>query len=112
MTRARFGGPHASESCRKDGPERRGQGGEESSGADGDTARAGAPRAAAQKEGPRVEGGSEAGAPWTVFDEPESSMASGPALALAMGVGSSVWAASSPSALAPEEKGWAEFADF
>ncbi|MBW03849.1 Serine/threonine-protein phosphatase 6 regulatory subunit 2, partial [Eschrichtius robustus] len=112
VTRARFGGPHASESCRKDGLERRGQGGEESSGADGDMARAGAPRAATQKEGPRVEGGSEAGAPWTVFDELESSMASGPAPALAMGVGSSVWAASSPSALAPAEEGWAEFADF
>lgn len=41
VTRARFGGPHASESCRKDGPERRGQGREESSRADGDTARAG-----------------------------------------------------------------------
>eukprot|EP00069_Balaena_mysticetus_P017962 bmy_11148T0 len=63
VTRARFGGPHASESCRKDGPERRGQGGEESSGADGDMARVGAPRAATQKESPRVEGGSEAGAP-------------------------------------------------
>ena len=50
----RFGGPHASESCRKDGPERRGQGGEESSEADGDGARAGALRAAVRKEGPRV----------------------------------------------------------
>ncbi|TKC43065.1 hypothetical protein EI555_007668, partial [Monodon monoceros] len=74
--------------------------------------RAGAPWAAAQKEGPRVEGGSEAGAPWTVFDEPENSMASGPAPAVVMGVGSSVWVVSSPSALAPEEKGWAKFAGF
>ncbi|XP_073664252.1 serine/threonine-protein phosphatase 6 regulatory subunit 2-like isoform X1 [Tursiops truncatus] len=41
VTRARFGGPHASESCQKDGPELRGQGREESSRADGDTARAG-----------------------------------------------------------------------
>nr|XP_058936064.1 serine/threonine-protein phosphatase 6 regulatory subunit 2 isoform X4 [Kogia breviceps] len=112
VTRARFGGPHASESFRKDGPEHRGQGGEESSEADGDGARAGAPRAATQKEGPRVEGGSEAGAPWTVSDEPVNSTASGLAPAVAMDVGSSVWAASAPSASAAEERGWAKFADF
>uniref|UniRef100_A0A8C9CTD8 Protein phosphatase 6 regulatory subunit 2 n=1 Tax=Phocoena sinus TaxID=42100 RepID=A0A8C9CTD8_PHOSS len=111
VTRARFGGPHASESCRKDGLEHRGQGGEESSEADGDGARAGAPRAAVQKEGPRVEGGSE-GAPWTVSDEPVNSTASGLAPAVAMDVGSSVWAASAPSASAAEERGWAKFADF
>ncbi|XP_033261293.1 serine/threonine-protein phosphatase 6 regulatory subunit 2 isoform X2 [Orcinus orca] len=109
VTRARFGGPHASESCRKDGLEHRGQGGEESSEADG--ARAGAPRAAVQEEGPRVEGGSE-GAPWTVSDEPVNSTASGLAPAVAMDVGSSVWAASAPSASAAEERGWAKFADF
>ncbi|KAM9072075.1 serine/threonine-protein phosphatase 6 regulatory subunit 2 isoform 4-T9 [Megaptera novaeangliae] len=109
---ARFGGPHASESCRKDGPERRGQGGEESSEADGDGARAGALQAAVQKEGPRVEGGSEAGAPWTVSDEPVNSTASGLAPAVVMDVGSSVWAASAPSASAAEERGWAKFADF
>uniref|UniRef100_A0A8C6BVG5 Protein phosphatase 6 regulatory subunit 2 n=1 Tax=Monodon monoceros TaxID=40151 RepID=A0A8C6BVG5_MONMO len=111
VTRARFGGPHALESCRKDGLEHRGQGGEESSEADGDGARAGAPRAAVQKEGPRVEGGSE-GAPWTVSDEPVNSTASGLAPAVAMDVGSSVWAASAPSASAAEERGWAKFADF
>eukprot|EP00070_Physeter_catodon_P039697 XP_028346591.1 serine/threonine-protein phosphatase 6 regulatory subunit 2 isoform X3 [Physeter catodon] len=112
VTRARFGGPHASESFRKDSPERRGQGGEESSEADGDGTRAGAPRAAIQKEDPRVEGGSEAGAPGTVSDEPVNSTASGLAPAVAMDVGSSVWAASAPSASAAEERGWAKFADF
>ncbi|XP_024593194.1 serine/threonine-protein phosphatase 6 regulatory subunit 2 isoform X5 [Neophocaena asiaeorientalis asiaeorientalis] len=78
VTRARFGGPHASESCRKDGLEHRGQ----------------------------------AGAPWTVSDEPVNSTASGLAPAVAMDVGSSVWAASAPSASAAEERGWAKFADF
>ncbi|XP_022452761.1 serine/threonine-protein phosphatase 6 regulatory subunit 2 isoform X4 [Delphinapterus leucas] len=77
VTRARFGGPHASESCRKDGLEHRGQ-----------------------------------GAPWTVSDEPVNSTASGLAPAVAMDVGSSVWAASAPSASAAEERGWAKFADF
>lgn len=47
-----------------------------------------------------------------MFDEPENSMASGPAPAVVMGVGSSVWVASSPSALAPEEKGWGKFTGF
>ncbi|XP_029061592.1 serine/threonine-protein phosphatase 6 regulatory subunit 2 isoform X4 [Monodon monoceros] len=77
VTRARFGGPHALESCRKDGLEHRGQ-----------------------------------GAPWTVSDEPVNSTASGLAPAVAMDVGSSVWAASAPSASAAEERGWAKFADF
>ncbi|XP_059967964.1 serine/threonine-protein phosphatase 6 regulatory subunit 2 isoform X5 [Mesoplodon densirostris] len=78
VTRARFGGPHTSESCQKDGLERRGQ----------------------------------AGAPWTMSDELVNSTASGLAPAVAMDVGSSVWAASAPSASAAEERGWARFADF
>ncbi|XP_059967965.1 serine/threonine-protein phosphatase 6 regulatory subunit 2 isoform X6 [Mesoplodon densirostris] len=77
VTRARFGGPHTSESCQKDGLERRGQ-----------------------------------GAPWTMSDELVNSTASGLAPAVAMDVGSSVWAASAPSASAAEERGWARFADF
>lgn len=55
----RFGGPHASESCSKNGLERGGQDRKEGLEADKDVARAGAPLASAQKEGPRSEGGSE-----------------------------------------------------
>uniref|UniRef100_A0A8D0WIP9 Protein phosphatase 6 regulatory subunit 2 n=2 Tax=Sus scrofa TaxID=9823 RepID=A0A8D0WIP9_PIG len=102
VTRARFGGPRAPES--QDGAER--------AEAHGFAARAGALQASTQKEGPREEGGSQAGAAWTVFDEPGSSLASGPAPGAVVDVGSSVWAASPPSASAPEEKGWAKFADF
>ncbi|XP_047641829.1 serine/threonine-protein phosphatase 6 regulatory subunit 2 isoform X1 [Phacochoerus africanus] len=102
VTRARFGGPRAPES--QDGAER--------AEAHGFAARASALQASTQKEGPREEGGSQAGAAWTVFDEPGSSLASGPAPGAVVDVGSSVWAASSPSASAPEEKGWAKFADF
>lgn len=98
VTRARFGGPHASERCPKDGPERRGQGAGEGVGA----VQAGSP----------CEGGSEAGSSWAVFDGPVTPMAASPAPAVARDVGSSVWAAGSPSTSAPEEKGWAKFADF
>ncbi|XP_043738463.1 serine/threonine-protein phosphatase 6 regulatory subunit 2 isoform X3 [Cervus elaphus] len=105
---SRFGGPHASERCRKDGPERRGQG----AGEGADAAPAGSPQAAGRQEGTRVEGGSEAGSPWVVFDGPATPMATGPAPAVALDVGSSVWAAGSPSTSAPEEKGWAKFTDF
>ncbi|XP_057597272.1 serine/threonine-protein phosphatase 6 regulatory subunit 2 isoform X2 [Hippopotamus amphibius kiboko] len=109
--RARFGGPPAAESCLEDGPESPGQGGAESPGAGRHAGRTGAPQAVAQKEGPHVEGGSE-GAPWMVFDEPAGSVALGPGPAVAMDVGSRVWAVSSPGTSAPEEKGWATFADF
>ncbi|XP_058424024.1 serine/threonine-protein phosphatase 6 regulatory subunit 2 isoform X3 [Diceros bicornis minor] len=109
MARARFGGPHASESCSKSSLERGGQDGKEGSEADGDTALVGTPPAAAWKESPHVEGGPE-GATWTMFDEPVNSTT--PAPGVAMDVGSSVWAASAPSASALEEKGWAKFTDF
>lgn len=99
--RARFGGPHASEN----GLARGGRDGEE---ADAGAARVGASPAAAQKEVPRMDSGSEG--TWTVFDEPVSPTASAPGVA--MDVGSSVWAASAPSTSALEEKGWAKFTDF
>ncbi|XP_064446482.1 serine/threonine-protein phosphatase 6 regulatory subunit 2 isoform X5 [Mirounga angustirostris] len=107
--RARFGGPHTSESCSKNGLERGGQDRKEGLEADKDAARAGAPLASTQKEGPRLEGGSE-GTSWTVFDEPVNSPA--PAPGVAVDVGSNVWAASTPSSSALEEKGWAKFTDF
>ncbi|XP_072598369.1 serine/threonine-protein phosphatase 6 regulatory subunit 2 isoform X7 [Vulpes vulpes] len=106
--RARFGGPHTSESCSKNGLERGGQDRKEGLEADKD---AGAPLASTQKEGPpRLEGGSEAGTSWSVFDEPGNSPA--PAPGVAVDVGSSVWAASTSSPSALEEKGWAKFTDF
>ncbi|XP_072699514.1 serine/threonine-protein phosphatase 6 regulatory subunit 2 isoform X9 [Canis lupus baileyi] len=108
--RARFGGPHTSESCSKNGLERGGQDRKEGLEADKDAARAGAPLASTQKEGPRLEGGSEAGTSWSVFDEPGNSPA--PAPGVAVDVGSSVWAASTSSPSALEEKGWAKFTDF
>ncbi|XP_072699505.1 serine/threonine-protein phosphatase 6 regulatory subunit 2 isoform X4 [Canis lupus baileyi] len=107
--RARFGGPHTSESCSKNGLERGGQDRKEGLEADKDAARAGAPLASTQKEGPRLEGGSE-GTSWSVFDEPGNSPA--PAPGVAVDVGSSVWAASTSSPSALEEKGWAKFTDF
>uniref|UniRef100_A0A452QAW7 Protein phosphatase 6 regulatory subunit 2 n=1 Tax=Ursus americanus TaxID=9643 RepID=A0A452QAW7_URSAM len=108
--RARFGGPHTSESCSKNGLERGGQDRKEVLEADKDAARAGAPLASTQKEGPRLEGGSGAGTSWTVFDEPVNSPV--PAPGVAVDVGSNVWAASTPSPSALEEKGWAKFTDF
>nr|XP_055184241.1 serine/threonine-protein phosphatase 6 regulatory subunit 2 isoform X3 [Nyctereutes procyonoides] len=108
--RARFGGPHTSESCSKNGLERGGQDRKEGLEADKDAARAGAPLASTQKEGPRLEGGSEAGTSWNVFDEPGTSPALAPGVAV--DVGSSVWAASTSSPSALEEKGWAKFTDF
>ncbi|XP_027451423.2 serine/threonine-protein phosphatase 6 regulatory subunit 2 isoform X3 [Zalophus californianus] len=108
--RARFGGPHTSDSCSKNGLERGGRDRKEGLEADKDAARAGAPLASTQKEGPRLEGGSEAGTSWTVFDEPVNSPA--PAPGVAVDVGSNVWAASTPSPSALEEKGWAKFTDF
>ncbi|XP_077025399.1 serine/threonine-protein phosphatase 6 regulatory subunit 2 isoform X2 [Tamandua tetradactyla] len=127
VARARFGVAQASESCSKAGPEH----GAQDTGADAAPARAvsggGAPQARgcrspgtpgpAQREGPREEAEEEVprmplptGARWTaVFDEPASS---GPAPAAAVDVGSSVWMDSAPSASAPEEEGWAKFADF
>ncbi|XP_039090753.1 serine/threonine-protein phosphatase 6 regulatory subunit 2 isoform X4 [Hyaena hyaena] len=108
--RARFGGPHTSESCSKNGLERGGQDRKEGLEADKDVARAGAPLASAQKEGPRSEGGSEAGTSWAVFDETVNSPV--PVPGVAVDVGSGVWASSTPSPSALEEKGWAKFSDF
>ncbi|XP_077614198.1 serine/threonine-protein phosphatase 6 regulatory subunit 2 isoform X6 [Crocuta crocuta] len=107
--RARFGGPHTSESCSKNGLERGGQDRKEGLEANKDVARAGAPLASAQKEGPRSEGGSE-GASWAVFDETVNSPV--PVPGVAVDVGSGVWASSTPSPSALEEKGWAKFTDF
>ncbi|XP_023077418.1 serine/threonine-protein phosphatase 6 regulatory subunit 2 isoform X10 [Piliocolobus tephrosceles] len=107
MARARFGAPHASESCSKNGPERGGQDGKASSEAHGDAPGAGAPPAPGKKEAPAVEGDSE-GAMWTaVFEEPANSTPTSPGVV--RDVGSSVWAAGTS---APEEKGWAKFTDF
>ncbi|XP_030176860.1 serine/threonine-protein phosphatase 6 regulatory subunit 2 isoform X4 [Lynx canadensis] len=108
--RARFGGPHTSESCSKNGLERGGQDRKEGLEADKDMALAGAPLASAQKEGPRLEGGSEAGASWAVFEETVNSPV--PVPGVAVDVGSGVWASSTPSPSALEEKGWAKFTDF
>ncbi|XP_016794265.2 serine/threonine-protein phosphatase 6 regulatory subunit 2 isoform X2 [Pan troglodytes] len=106
--RPRFGGPHASESCSKNGPERGGQDGKASLEAHRDAPGAGAPPAPGKKEAPPVEGDSEAGAMWTaVFDEPANSTPTAPGVV--RDVGSSVWAAGTS---APEEKGWAKFTDF
>ncbi|XP_022374561.1 serine/threonine-protein phosphatase 6 regulatory subunit 2 isoform X2 [Enhydra lutris kenyoni] len=107
--RARFGGPHTSESCSKNGLQRGGRDRKEGLEADKDAARAGASLASTQKEGPRLEGGSE-GASWAVFDEPVNSPV--PAPGVAVDVGSSVWAASTHSPSTSEEKGWAKFTDF
>ncbi|XP_033089335.1 serine/threonine-protein phosphatase 6 regulatory subunit 2 isoform X7 [Trachypithecus francoisi] len=108
MARARFGAPHASESCSKNGPERGGQDGKASSEAHGDAPGAGAPPAPGKKAAHPVEGDSEAGAMWTaVFEEPANSTPTAPGVV--RDVGSSVWAAGTS---APEEKGWAKFTDF
>ncbi|XP_036286011.1 serine/threonine-protein phosphatase 6 regulatory subunit 2 isoform X2 [Pipistrellus kuhlii] len=106
LGRARFGGPPAPEGCLEKGLA---SGDREGAEANRDVAPAEAPQAAAQKAGPRVEGGSE-GATWTAFDEPASPTAAAPGVA--MDVGSSVWAARAPSTAALEEKGWAKFPDF
>ncbi|XP_029809100.1 serine/threonine-protein phosphatase 6 regulatory subunit 2 isoform X2 [Suricata suricatta] len=108
--RARFGGPHTSESCSKNGLERGGQDRKEGLEADKAVARAGAPLASSQKEGPRSEGGSEGGTSWAVFDETVNSPV--PVPGVAVDVGSGVWASSTPSPSALEEKGWAKFTDF
>ncbi|XP_044943499.1 serine/threonine-protein phosphatase 6 regulatory subunit 2 isoform X7 [Mustela putorius furo] len=108
--RARFGGPHTSESCSKNGLQRGGQDRKEGLEADKDAARARASLASTQKEGPRLEGGSEEGTSWAVFDEPVNSPV--PAPGVAVDVGSSVWAASTHSPSTSEEKGWAKFTDF
>ncbi|XP_017360409.1 serine/threonine-protein phosphatase 6 regulatory subunit 2 isoform X2 [Cebus imitator] len=104
--RARFGVPHASESCSKNGLECRSQDRKASS-VDGDVPGADAPPAPGKNEAPTVEGDSE-GATWTaVFDEPANLTPMAPGVV--RDVGSSVWAAGTS---APEEKGWAKFTDF
>ncbi|XP_045866693.1 serine/threonine-protein phosphatase 6 regulatory subunit 2 isoform X12 [Meles meles] len=107
--RARFGGPHTSESCSKNGLQRGGQDRKEGLEATEGAARAGASLASTQKEGPRLEGGSE-GTSWAVFDEPANSPV--PAPGVAVDVGSGVWAAGTQSPSTWEEKGWATFTDF
>ncbi|XP_023558236.1 serine/threonine-protein phosphatase 6 regulatory subunit 2 isoform X3 [Octodon degus] len=103
MARARFGAPHNSESCSKNGVEHDGRDRKAGSEADGNKPGAVIPLALAQNEGFSSED-----AAWTaVFDEPVSPTA--PAPGAARDVGSSVWAA---GASAPEEKGWAKFTDF
>nr|XP_039319220.1 serine/threonine-protein phosphatase 6 regulatory subunit 2 isoform X3 [Saimiri boliviensis boliviensis] len=107
MARARFGAPHASESCSKNGLECRSQDRKASS-VDGDVPGAHGPPAPGKNEAPTVEGDSEAGATWTaVFDEPANLTPMAPGVV--RDVGSSVWAAGTS---APEEKGWAKFTDF
>nr|XP_039319225.1 serine/threonine-protein phosphatase 6 regulatory subunit 2 isoform X7 [Saimiri boliviensis boliviensis] len=106
MARARFGAPHASESCSKNGLECRSQDRKASS-VDGDVPGAHGPPAPGKNEAPTVEGDSE-GATWTaVFDEPANLTPMAPGVV--RDVGSSVWAAGTS---APEEKGWAKFTDF
>ncbi|XP_010632556.1 serine/threonine-protein phosphatase 6 regulatory subunit 2 isoform X4 [Fukomys damarensis] len=105
--RARFGAPHSSESCTKNGLEHGGQ--DRKSGSEADRNKPGAPppRALGQNEGFSSEGNSE-GATWTaVFDEPVNPTA--PVPGAARDVGSSMWAAGTS---ASEEKGWAKFTDF
>ncbi|XP_021564087.1 serine/threonine-protein phosphatase 6 regulatory subunit 2 [Carlito syrichta] len=102
MARARFGVPHAPESCSEDGLD-----GKASPEADRNTPGTDPPPAPGRKEGPSVEADSE-GTAWTaVFDEPVNSTPTAPGVA--RDVGSSVWAAGTS---APEEKGWAKFTDF
>ncbi|XP_069909204.1 serine/threonine-protein phosphatase 6 regulatory subunit 2 isoform X4 [Oryctolagus cuniculus] len=105
MARARFGAPLAADSCSKKDLEHRGRERKVDWEADGDAPAAGTASAPApaQNKGLPLQGDSEAGTAWmAVFDEPA-------APGVARDVGSSVWAA---GAAAPEEKGWAKFADF
>ncbi|XP_021114379.1 serine/threonine-protein phosphatase 6 regulatory subunit 2 isoform X4 [Heterocephalus glaber] len=107
MARARFGAPHCSESCSKNGLEHRGQDRKADSEADSNKPGAATPLALLQNEGFSSEVNSE-GATWTaVFDEPVNPTA--PVPGAARDVGSSVWVA---GVSAPEEKGWAKFTDF
>uniref|UniRef100_A0A5F9C1M5 Protein phosphatase 6 regulatory subunit 2 n=1 Tax=Oryctolagus cuniculus TaxID=9986 RepID=A0A5F9C1M5_RABIT len=103
MARARFGAPLAADSCSKKDLEHRGRERKVDWEADGDAPAAGTASAPApaQNKGLPLQGDSE-GTWMAVFDEPA-------APGVARDVGSSVWAA---GAAAPEEKGWAKFADF
>uniref|UniRef100_A0A5F9DQH5 Protein phosphatase 6 regulatory subunit 2 n=1 Tax=Oryctolagus cuniculus TaxID=9986 RepID=A0A5F9DQH5_RABIT len=105
MARARFGAPLAADSCSKKDLEHRGRERKVDWEADGDAPAAGTASAPApaQNKGLPLQGDSEGSTAWmAVFDEPA-------APGVARDVGSSVWAA---GAAAPEEKGWAKFADF
>ncbi|XP_069909223.1 serine/threonine-protein phosphatase 6 regulatory subunit 2 isoform X13 [Oryctolagus cuniculus] len=104
MARARFGAPLAADSCSKKDLEHRGRERKVDWEADGDAPAAGTASAPApaQNKGLPLQGDSEGTAWMAVFDEPA-------APGVARDVGSSVWAA---GAAAPEEKGWAKFADF
>ncbi|XP_040843716.1 serine/threonine-protein phosphatase 6 regulatory subunit 2 isoform X2 [Ochotona curzoniae] len=103
MARARFGTPHTAGSCSKKPPERGGQ----ERRADAEEADGDAPGTPVEDKAAPLQRATE-GAAWVaVFDEP-GSLPPG-AASVARDVGSSVWVA---SASAPEEKGWAQFADF
>uniref|UniRef100_A0A2K6KM64 Protein phosphatase 6 regulatory subunit 2 n=1 Tax=Rhinopithecus bieti TaxID=61621 RepID=A0A2K6KM64_RHIBE len=103
MARARFGAPHASESCSKNGPERGGQDGKASSEAHGDAPGAGAPPAPGKKAAPPVEGDSE-GAMWTaVFEEPANSTPTAPGVCVWVGC----W---QEAVLGPDESPWQQAA--
>lgn len=99
--RARFGAPHASQSCPRNGPEHSGR--DRKAGAE-----AGTPTPPGQ-EGPCAQTGTE-DAVWGLSEEQVNTAV--PAPGVVMDVGSSVWAAGTSSTSAPEEKGWATFTDF
>uniref|UniRef100_A0A2K6KM77 Protein phosphatase 6 regulatory subunit 2 n=1 Tax=Rhinopithecus bieti TaxID=61621 RepID=A0A2K6KM77_RHIBE len=105
MARARFGAPHASESCSKNGPERGGQDGKASSEAHGDAPGAGAPPAPGKKAAPPVEGDSE-GAMWTaVFEEPANSTPTAPGVCVWVGCWQEAAACERPHVWGPYGQG-------
>ncbi|XP_006888170.1 PREDICTED: serine/threonine-protein phosphatase 6 regulatory subunit 2 [Elephantulus edwardii] len=114
--RARFGAPHAAESGSKSTVKSSGQGGNAATdGASGATPPAVDSRSLGlpgpvHTGGPGMEADAE-GTRWAaVFDEPLSAGPQAPGVAV--DVGSSVWAVTTPGASSPEEKGWATFTDF
>ncbi|XP_049740719.1 serine/threonine-protein phosphatase 6 regulatory subunit 2 isoform X2 [Elephas maximus indicus] len=113
--RARFGAPLAAESGSKSSLEHGSRNGSVDTDAPrgatppAEGSRSPGPPAPVQKEGRGGEGSAE-GAGWAaVFDEPVSAALQAPGVAV--DVGSSVWAVSTPGASTPEEKGWAKFTD-
>ncbi|XP_064139346.1 serine/threonine-protein phosphatase 6 regulatory subunit 2 isoform X14 [Loxodonta africana] len=113
--RARFGAPLAAESGSKSSLEHGSRNGSVDTDAPrgatppAEGSRSPGPPAPVQKEGRGGEGSAE-GAGWAaVFAEPVSAALQAPGVAV--DVGSSVWAVSTPGAPTPEEKGWAKFTD-
>uniref|UniRef100_G3SKZ0 Protein phosphatase 6 regulatory subunit 2 n=1 Tax=Loxodonta africana TaxID=9785 RepID=G3SKZ0_LOXAF len=113
--RARFGAPLAAESGSKSSLEHGSRNGSVDTDAPrgatppAEGSRSPGPPAPVQKEGRGGEGSAE-GAGWAaVFAEPVSAALQAPGVAV--DVGSSVWAVSTPGAPMPEEKGWAKFTD-